>query len=428
VASLSAAREALHAEGELLRRRLAAADEAEPLQDEVARLRALQEELERQQADATQRHSQAVSLYMLELNQRSEALHQRDLEIQRLQEQLRVVESAVEDGAAQLATLRRERDLYELQVRQLETVRPHAGDESVAADEDLAAATADEADAVADLPAVEAERAAATELRLVETAPAPARAGRRRVAAPDEPRLIVHVEDQAALRDVVRAEVERCSGLKYAAFADCDAEVPGVEPLLAVNLLAADCDPMEAICDARWGLHEPRAFTYLAVGSRGVIAGLTEIIPHPFSPDDCATRLLERPGGTQRLLMVSDKIEVMNEIRAVLNRVRCSTSVALDGRQAYDLVSMVKPDAILIDLTLPRAEGIRLVNRLRGDAKTVGIPIIFALGEALDMARFRAEAARVLADCRFAAQDLGTAMARVLADWQSDQDNLRAAG
>ena len=126
--------------------------------------------------------------------------------------------------------------------------------------------------------------------------------------------------------------------------------------------------------------------------------------------------------------MVSDKIELMNEIRAVLNRVKCSTSVALDGRQAFDLVSMVKPDAILIDLTLPRAEGIRLVNRLRSDAKTAGIPIIFALGEALDLARFRADATRVLADCRFAAQDLGTAMARVLVDWQNDQDSLRAVG
>jgi CheY-like chemotaxis protein len=263
-------------------------------------------------------------------------------------------------------------------------------------------------------------------MRLVGEKPATARPARRPVPASDEVRLVIHIEDQAPLREAVRVEVERCGGLQYTALGECSAEVPGVEPLLAVNLLARDCDPMEAICDARWGLHEPRAFTYLAAGSRGVIAGFTDIIPHPFSPDDCATRLLERPGGTQRLLMVSDKIEVMNEIRAVLNRVKCSTSVALDGRQAFDLVGMVKPDAILIDLTLPRAEGIRLVNRLRSDAKTVAIPIIFAFGEALDMDRFRADASRVLADCRFAPQDLSTEMARVLASLENEQDALRA--
>jgi hypothetical protein len=48
---------------------------------------------------------------MLELNQRSDALHQRDLEIQRLQEQLRLVESAVEDGATQLEPAPRARRL-----------------------------------------------------------------------------------------------------------------------------------------------------------------------------------------------------------------------------------------------------------------------------------------------------------------------------
>ena len=112
----------------------------------------------------------------------------------------------------------------------------------------------------------------------------------------------------------------------------------------------------------------------------------------------------------------------------MLNRVKCSTSVALDGRQAYDLVSMVKPDAILIDLTLPRAEGIRLVNRLRSDAKTASIPIIFALGERLDLARFRTDALRVLADCRFSADDLRNETARVLAELQTDQGALRATG
>ena len=430
VSSLGALRDALQGEREDMRRRLAGAEEAERQKGELARLQARLEEVERQQADATQRHSQAVSLYMLELNQRSDALHQRDLEVQRLQEQLRVVESAVEDGAAQLSSLRRERDLYELQVRELESQRPRQRpvEAPVAIDDDLLDAVEE---TVAEALPLEPEPVA-TEMRLVDSKPAPAAAAPvkpvRRVQSTDEPRLVIHVEDHDALRDAVRAEVERCGGLQYTALCDCSTDVPGIDPLLAVNLLAKDCDPLEAICDARWGMQEPRAFTYLASGTRGVIAGVTDIIPHPFSPDDCATRLLERPGGTQRLLMVSDKIEVMNEIRAVLNRVKCSTSVALDGRQAYDLVSMVKPDAILIDLTLPRAEGIRLVNRLRSDAKTATIPIIFALGEALDLARFRADATRVLADCRFSPQDLSSDVARVLVDWQNDQDGLRATG
>ncbi|MEO8605299.1 MAG: response regulator, partial [bacterium] len=270
-----------------------------------------------------------------------------------------------------------------------------------------------------------AAESAGADLRLVErTAPAISETARSRAA----PALIVHVEDHASLRDALRGEVERCSGMRYAAAAEIGEDGHGQEPLLAINLLAKETDPLATVCDQRWGRGEPRAFTYLAAGTRGIIAGMTDFIPHPLAPDECATRLLERPGGTQRLLMVSDKIEVMNEIRAVLNRVRCSTSLALDGRQAFDLVGMVKPDAILIDLTLPRGEGLRLVGRLRADAKTAGIAIIFALGEALDVGRFRADAARVLADCRFAPEDLSGAFSQVLSDWRSGNDELRAAG
>ncbi|MGH7788446.1 MAG: response regulator, partial [Candidatus Binatia bacterium] len=266
----------------------------------------------------------------------------------------------------------------------------------------------------------------AAPVRVAESAP------RERTApvalGPGENLVVWHVEDQVPLREAVRTEVQRCARAHYAALGDAEAEAPVGPPLLAVNLLARDIDPLAVICDPRWGLREPRAFTYLAAGARGVVAGMVDFIPHPFEPDECATRLLERPGGTQRLLMVSDKIEVMNEIRAVLNRVKCSTSLALDGRQAFDLVGIVKPDAILIDLTLPRAEGLRLINRLRSDPKTVGISIIFALGEALDLARFRSEAARVLADSQFSQEELATALNQVLTEVSNEAEAMREAG
>jgi CheY-like chemotaxis protein len=199
----------------------------------------------------------------------------------------------------------------------------------------------------------------------------------------------------------------------------------GGQQLLAVNLLARDVDPVALICAPHWKHGEPRAFTYLAAGARGVVAGLVDFLPFPLEPDACATRLLERPGGTQRLLMVSDKIEPMNEIRAVLNRVKCSTSLALDGRQAFDLVGMVKPDVILVDLTLPRAEGLRLVSRLRADEKTASIGLVFALGEAFDAGRFRADATRVLGDCRLTPDELSAALENVLAEVQAHAGELR---
>jgi len=86
---------------------------------------------------------------------------------------------------------------------------------------------------------------------------------------------------------------------------------------------------------------------------------------------------------------------------------------------------MVKPDAILIDLTLPRGEGLRLINRLRADPKTATISLILALGEPLDSGRFRSEAARVLADCRFSNEDLCAALAQTLGELRADPEALR---
>ncbi len=434
VGSLCALRDALQEERELLRRKLAGAEDAERQKSDMARLQTRLEELERQQGDATQRHSQAVSLYMTELNQRSDALHQREIEIERLQEQLRLIGEAVEDGAEELTGVRRERDLLELQVRDLETARPRprAGEGLRLTGDPVAVAPPVEA-AQVDLPPAAPSRPevprpmrseASGDLRLVEKASA----RRPPAAATSREEVVVHVEDDAPLRAAVRAAVEGAGGHRYMALAQGDEPPADVMPFLAVNLLARDLDPLAAILDPRWGHLDPRAFTYLAAGTRGLIAGMVDFIPYPCEPDACATRLLERPGGTQRLLMVSDKIEVMNEIRAVLNRVRCSTSLALDGRQAFDLVGMVKPDAVLIDLTLPRGEGLRLVNRLRSDPKTAGLSIIFALGEPLDLGRFRADATRVLGECRFSADDLTGSLARALTELELQEEDVRAAG
>jgi chromosome segregation ATPase/CheY-like chemotaxis protein len=401
--------------------------------DGLARMQARVEDLERQQSEAAHRHSQAVSLYMLELNQRSEALRQRDLEVQRLEEQLRLVEQACEDGTAQIASLRHEKDALEQQIANTPAAGGDGlrlvGDDAERLMRDLGERVGREERAEpaprrarTEPPRLEPPRSepAAADLRLVEK--------NAQLAGFDADAgcLVVHAEDHAALREALRLEVERCNGASYASAAESPSDCAGRLPLVAVNLLAKEVDPLATICDPRWQRGGSRAFTYLAAGSRGIIAGVTDFIPHPFEPDECATRLLERPGGTQRVLMVSDKIEVMNEIRAVLNRVRCSTSLALDGRQAYDLVGMVKPDAILIDLTLPRGEGLRLVGRLRADAKTANIAIIFALGEPLDVGRFRADAARVLSDCRFSPEDLTAAFGQVLGTWRNDE--MRAAG
>jgi CheY-like chemotaxis protein len=111
-------------------------------------------------------------------------------------------------------------------------------------------------------------------------------------------------------------------------------------------------------------------------------------------PNACVARLIESCGAIQRLLVVSESFNVVGALRDVLSRMRSSTSAALDLRQAIDLMPMVDPDVMLIDLLLPRGEGLRLVSRLRADPKTSEMPLGVLLASSMNAAEFRQHAMR----------------------------------
>jgi CheY-like chemotaxis protein len=115
-------------------------------------------------------------------------------------------------------------------------------------------------------------------------------------------------------------------------------------------------------------------------------------------------------------------------VRALLNGARCSTSIALDARQAHDLVPMVKPEVVLLDLGLPRGEGLRLAARLRADLSTAGIGIAFLWGRPLAADEFRLHAARAVRDCQFTGEHLTRALLQELSALGCQNEELQVAG
>ncbi|GAA2318480.1 response regulator [Streptomyces kunmingensis] len=49
---------------------------------------------------------------------------------------------------------------------------------------------------------------------------------------------------------------------------------------------------------------------------------------------------------------------------------------AADGAECLDVVHQVRPDVITLDVVMPRLDGLRTAARLRGDARTSGLPIV----------------------------------------------------
>jgi chromosome segregation ATPase len=223
---------------------------------------------------------------------------------------------------------------------------------------------------------------------------------------------LVHVEDDASLREALRTAINGAEHIRYCDPREAEDDPMPKASLVAANLLSSEIDPLHLLASSQTS--EGRAFLYCSAGGKGRVVGLVDYFPYPFEPETCAARLLEGGDGVSRLLAVSEDIEAMHALRALLGRARCSTTVALDARQAIDLIELVKPDVVLIDMSLPRGEGLDLLARLRTEAATSGIHVAFLWTQTHDQSQMRRRLPRLLGGDSFAANDLTAAMEALL--------------
>lgn len=91
------------------------------------------------------------------------------------------------------------------------------------------------------------------------------------------------------------------------------------------------------------------------------------------------------------LVLVVDDFAAGRELCAEYLEFRgYAVATAADGAEALDKALALRPDAILMDLSLPEIDGWEATRRLRGDERTRGIKIIALTAHALDAERDRA--------------------------------------
>lgn len=93
-----------------------------------------------------------------------------------------------------------------------------------------------------------------------------------------------------------------------------------------------------------------------------------------------------------RVLVVDDTATVRALIRVNLELEGFEVHVAVDGQDALDQVAVVHPDAITMDVVMPRLDGLTAASRLKQDPTTRRIPIVMVTARALeaDLQRGRA--------------------------------------
>jgi CheY-like chemotaxis protein len=82
-------------------------------------------------------------------------------------------------------------------------------------------------------------------------------------------------------------------------------------------------------------------------------------------------------------VLVVDDSKVIRDLIAVnLELEGYDVMRAADGVEGLELVAVQRPDAITVDVVMPRLDGFELVKRLRADPATADIPVVAVTGRA----------------------------------------------
>ncbi|MCX6705638.1 MAG: response regulator transcription factor [Candidatus Woesebacteria bacterium] len=85
-----------------------------------------------------------------------------------------------------------------------------------------------------------------------------------------------------------------------------------------------------------------------------------------------------------RILVVEDEHKIANSIKRGLEQELFAVDVAYDGEEGYDLASSEDYDLIVLDLMLPKLDGVAICKKLRKEGVHVPILILTAKGQIND--------------------------------------------
>ncbi|HZA60623.1 MAG TPA: response regulator [Actinomycetota bacterium] len=88
---------------------------------------------------------------------------------------------------------------------------------------------------------------------------------------------------------------------------------------------------------------------------------------------------------TEKILVVDDDPDIARFVELNLRTHGYETHVAADGQEALDQAFEVRPDLVLLDVTMPKMDGFEVAQRLRADPRTSNVSIIMLTARALSV-------------------------------------------
>jgi diguanylate cyclase (GGDEF)-like protein len=85
----------------------------------------------------------------------------------------------------------------------------------------------------------------------------------------------------------------------------------------------------------------------------------------------------------QRILVVDDDHDIVRFVAMNLGMEGYEVSVAHDGEEALEMIAAAKPDLVVLDLMMPKLDGVEVTRRLRADPMTSALPVIMLTAKGL---------------------------------------------
>ena len=92
-------------------------------------------------------------------------------------------------------------------------------------------------------------------------------------------------------------------------------------------------------------------------------------------PGDGVT--MAAPSTKRVVLVADDDSSILRVVAMILATKGIKTITAEDGEQAVERATKQLPDAILLDIRMPKIDGFKVFEKLRADPVTAHIPIAF---------------------------------------------------
>jgi CheY-like chemotaxis protein/anti-sigma regulatory factor (Ser/Thr protein kinase) len=91
----------------------------------------------------------------------------------------------------------------------------------------------------------------------------------------------------------------------------------------------------------------------------------------------------------RRVLVIDDNTEAADSLASVLQLMGHETAVAYDGFEGIELAQQMRPDCVLLDLGMPRIDGLETARRMRALPELERVRIVAVTGWGLESDRVR---------------------------------------